>query len=339
MKTWLLALQQQLSRQIREKKLPHALLISGVDGAGQQDIAQWLIKVLLCHDLEQALKHGVKQDRNPNNASQATENESAATPLILQPCGICKTCKLYAKDSYPDHLTIVSDKKTIGVELIRNLSHFFEKTAHIGLVKTALVNHADTMTISAANALLKTLEEPTADSFIILTTHSSDLLLPTIISRCHEFEIRPPVGKALLAEYGQQGDDAFVNLSHLSELSDEATGVAFVTFRDKVKAYLFAHQHRADILAILVDHHDGFRWLEKILVNLMRQQWGWPTAGSINEPENVINKQQLWQVYNLVQVANGQLKTLVQVNRQFLSEKLLADISVVLQDNAQTVEE
>ncbi|ASP49589.1 hypothetical protein [Cognaticolwellia beringensis] len=329
MKTWLLALQQQLSRQIREKKLPHALLISGVDGAGQQDIAQWLIKVLLCDS--------VKQDLN-DNISQLSKNESSEAPLILQPCGFCKTCKLYAKDSYPDHLTVVSDKKTIGVELIRSLSHFFEKTAHIGLVKTALVNHADTMTISAANALLKTLEEPTSDSFIILTTHSSDLLLPTIISRCHEFEIRPPVGKALLAEYGQQGDDAFVNLSHLNELSDDSTAIAFVTFRDKVKDYLFAHQHRADILAILVEHHDGFRWLEKILVNLMRQQWGWPTAESTDEQVNVINKQQLWRVYNLVQVANGQLKTLVQINRQFLSEKLLADISVVLQSNAQTVE-
>tara|TARA_R110000744_G_scaffold109500_1_gene206896 strand:+ start:8513 stop:9505 length:993 start_codon:yes stop_codon:yes gene_type:complete len=329
MKTWLLALQQQLSRQIREKKLPHALLISGVDGAGQQDIAQWLIKVLLCHS--------VKQDLN-DNLSQLSKNESTETPSILQACGFCKTCKLYAKDSYPDHLTVVSDKKTIGVELIRSLSHFFEKTAHIGLVKTALVNHADTMTISAANALLKTLEEPTADSFIILTTHSSDLLLPTIISRCHEFEIRPPVGKALLVEYGQQGDDAFVNLSHLSELSDDSTAIAFVTFRDKVKDYLFAHQHRADILAILVEHHDGFRWLEKVLVNLMRQQWGWPTAGSVDEQVNVINKQQLWHVYNLVQVANGQLKTLVQINRQFLSEKLLADISAVLLNNVQTVE-
>lgn len=340
MKTWLFALQQQLSRQIRENKLPHALLFSGVDGAGQEDIAHWLINVLLCQDLKQDLPQNIPPETEENLSqvspvSKVSEETTNVQPFIFQPCGYCKTCKLFANGSYPDHLTIVNDKNTIGVDAIRKLSQFFEKTAHIGIAKTALVNHADTMTVSAANALLKTLEEPTSQSFIMLTTHSSDVLLPTIISRCQKFEIRPPVGKKLLAEYKKQGNDAFVNLSHLSELTDEATAVAFTAFRDKVKDYLCAHQHRAEILTLLVERHDGFRWLEKILVNLMRNQWGWPTAGHENQQASVINKQQLWQVYNLVQAANIKLKTLVQVNRQFLSEKLLADISLVVEQKNQ----
>jgi DNA polymerase-3 subunit delta' len=331
MKTWLFALQRQLSRQICDNKLPHALLFSGVDGAGQEEIALWLTNVLLCQDLKQNFPQK-KQQETERNLSQET---TSVQPFIFQPCGYCKTCKLFANGSYPDHLTIVNDKNTIGVDAIRKLSQFFEKTAHIGIAKTALVNHADTMTISAANALLKTLEEPASQSFIILTTHSSDVLLPTIISRCQKFEIRPPVGKKLLAEYKEQGNDAFVNLSHLSELTDEVTAVAFTAFRDKVKDYFRAHQHRAEILTLLVERHDGFRWLEKILVNLMRDQWGWPTAEHENQQKNDINKQQLWQVYNLVQAANIKLKTLVQVNRQFLSEKLLADISVVIKQKNQ----
>ena len=336
MKTWLVTIQQQLSRQFRDNKLPHALLFSGVEGAGQEEIAQWLIKVLLCQSIK--LNAESKIDK-ANKVDQQNSGKSKQTPFILEPCGHCKTCKLYANNSYPDHLTIVSDKKNIGVELIRDLSHFFEKTAHIGFMKTALVNQADTMTISAANALLKTLEEPTANSFIILTTHNSDLLLPTIISRCHEFEIRPPVGKDLLAEYGQQGNDPFVNLSHLTEISDQETAIAFVVFRDKVTHYLTSHQYRADILTILVEHQYGYRWLEKVIVNLMRFQHGWPTIESENKHLAVINKQQLWDIYNLVQQANGKLKTVVQVNKQFLSEKLLADITAVVQNNAQTVEE
>ena len=336
MKTWLLGLQQQLSRQIRENKLPHALLFSGVNGAGQEEIAQWLIKVLLCQGLKQSSEQNLNESLSHTSHTSLENNK--VTSSIIQPCGFCKTCKLFASDSYPDHLTLVNDKNTIGVDVIRKLGHFFERTAHIGTAKTALVNHADTMTISAANALLKTLEEPTSDSFIILTTHSSDLLLPTIISRCHEFEIRPPVGKKLLAEFNQQGDDAFVNLSHLNELTDEATAVAFVAFRDKVKHYLCTHQYRAEILATLVERKDGYRWLEKIFVNLMREQWNWPIADSKNDQVNSINKEQLWQVYSLVQAANAKLKTLVQVNRQFLSEKLLADISVALQDNAKQTE-
>jgi DNA polymerase-3 subunit delta' len=345
MKTWLLALQQQLSRQIRENKLPHALLFSGVDGAGQEEIAHWLINVLLCQDLTQNILPEIEENLSKvsqvsqvsevSEVSKVSEETTNVQPFIFQPCGYCKTCKLFANGSYPDHLTIVNDKNTIGVDAIRKLSQFFEKTAHIGIAKTALVNHADTMTVSAANALLKTLEEPTSQSFIILTTHSSDVLLPTISSRCQKFEIRPLVGKKLLAEYKQQGNDAFVNLSHLSELTDEATAVAFNVFRDKVKGYLCAHQNRAEILTVLVERHNGFRWLEKVLVNLMRNQWGWPTAEYENQQESVINKQHLWQVYSLAQAANIKLKTLVQVNRQFLSEKLLADISLVVEQKNQ----
>jgi len=315
MKTWLLGIQQQLTRQIYANKLPHALLLSGVRGAGHEELAHWLINVLLCQaPIEQVASEGLAS---------------------MQPCGYCKTCKLFVSNSYPDHLTIVNDKNTIGVDLVRKLSQFFERTAHIGQVKTAWVNHADTMTVSAANALLKTLEEPTSDSFIILTTDRNDMLLPTIISRCQKIEIRPPVGQKLLAEFNHQAGDAFTNLSHLSDLTDSAAVVAFTDFRDKVERYLCAHQHRLEILAVLVDSPDGFRWLEKILVDLMRQQWGWQKHP---QDKQVINKQQLWQVYNLVQGANIKIKTLVQVNRQFLSEKLLADIHLVLCDNKPKVE-
>jgi DNA polymerase III subunit delta' len=318
MKTWLHALQQQISRQIRENKLPHALLLSGVRDAGHKDIAHWLIQVLLCQ-----------------TPTEQVRNEDLA---IIVPCENCKTCKLFASDSYPDHLTIVNDKNTIGVDLIRKLSQFFERTAHIGQAKTAWVNHADTMTVSAANALLKTLEEPTADSFIILTTNRNDMLLPTIISRCQKIEIRPPVGEKLLAEFDHQAGDVFTNLSHLSDLTDSSAVVAFTEFRDKVEHYLSARQYRAEVLANLVDSRDGFRWLEKIVVDLMRNQWGWQTVQDQQEQSCAINKQQLWQVYNLIQAANVKLKTLVQVNRQFLSEKLLADISVVVHNNKQKVE-
>ena len=336
MKTWLVTIQQQLSRQLRDNKLPHALLFSGVEGAGQEEIAQWLINVLLCQNVK--LNH-VSGEGKSNEVEHNNSSDLQQAPFILEPCGQCKTCKLFAKNSYPDHLTIISDKKNIGVELIRDLSYFFEKTAHIGFMKTALVNQADTMTISAANALLKTLEEPTTNSFIILTTHNSDLLLPTIISRCHEFEIRPPVGKALLAEFGQQGDDPFVNLSHLTELSNEETAVAFVAFRDKVNQYLTSLEYREDILKTLTEYQYGYRWLEKVIVNLMRNQYAWPTVVGENKHVAVINKQQLWDIYNLLLQANAKLKTVVQVNKQFLSEKLLADISLVVQNNAQTVEE
>ena len=315
MNTWLLNIQQQLSRQILASKLPHALLFAGVPNAGQENLADWLINVLLCQALHQ-------------------ENVGHEQ-VIIQPCGQCKTCKLFLSSSYPDHLSIISDKSIIGVDAIRKLSQFFEKTAHIGQAKTALVNHADHMTISAANALLKTLEEPTSNSFIILTTDRSDLLLPTIISRCQRIEVRPPVGEKLLAEFNQQGDDVFVNLSHLNELSDSDAAHAYNEFRTHFMQYLTKHRNRNEVLVTLAQHTDGYRWLEKILVDLMREQSGWQTVESDNTLAQIPDKQQLWHIYNLAQTANTKLKTLVQVNRQFLSEKLLADISFAIRNSDQ----
>ena len=317
MHTWLQNIQQQISRQLQVNKLPHGLLFSGVNGAGHQELSLWLIRVLLC------------------------ENHAVDGLNILQACGQCKTCKLFASDSYPDHLTLSTDKATIGVDEVRTLSHFFEKTAHIGEAKTALIEQADRMTISAANALLKTLEEPTANSFIILTTDLADTLLPTIISRCQHIEIRPPVGKKLQAEFNlangnlpsfshkQESTDLFANLSHYSELSNIDVAQAFDVFRENITQYLCYHQQRTQVLKTLVDNTNAMRWFEKIIVDLMRQQWHWSLNSASSESAN-IDTEQLWQIYRLIQTTNIKLKTLVQVNRQFLTEKLLVDITNIV---------
>ncbi|WP_085297153.1 DNA polymerase III subunit [Cognaticolwellia mytili] len=317
MQAWLKTTQQQLSRQVQSNKLPHALLFSGVKGAGHEELALWLTQILLC-------QHYYVDDLN-----------------ILHACKQCKACKLSASNSYPDHITLSTDKATIGVDEVRKLSQFFEKTAHIGTAKTAWVKQADTMTVSAANALLKTLEEPTVNSFIILTTNSAETLLPTIISRCQQFKIRPPMGENLFAAFstddGQQASlqdnqkksDLFANLSHYSELSDASVANDFQTFRNNIKQYLCYHAHRAELLKALVDNSNAMRWFEKVIVDLTREQWRWSMTKSSGVEIN-LDAEQLWQIYRLIQTANMKLKTLVQVNRQFLSEKLLVDISRIV---------
>ena len=329
MQPWLHASQQQISQQIRNNKLPHALVLSGVQGAGYEELSLWLINVLLCQQCHV----------NSNQAEAHHRDQRHVLEPVLAPCGHCKTCKLFTGGNYPDHLTLSTDKATIGVDEVRNLSHFFEKTAHIGHAKTALVTQADRMTISAANALLKTLEEPTSNSFIILTTDRADTLLPTIISRCQQIEIRPPVGKALMAAFSSKNaqqhshnvshstkkSEIFANLSHYNELSDEAAAHAFEAFRDNIEKYLCHRQNRTEVLKILVDDKNAMRWFERIIVDLMRKEWCWSLDDSNNQ-QTMPNKEQLWLIYCLVQKANMKLKTLVQVNRQFLSEKLLVDI-------------
>lgn len=314
MKPWLEKTQRQLSRQYRDNILPHAILLSGVHGAGHEELGFWLVNIILCDSVI------YQQDNAHNNG-------------LVMPCQKCKHCQLLASNNYPDHITLSTDKNSLGVDSVRKISQFFEKTAHLGHAKTALIIDADLMTVSAANALLKTLEEPTPNSFIILTTEQRETLLPTIISRCRKIDIRPPVGQALLESCELQGNDKFINLSHFPELNNREIGDDFERFSENFQQYLCYHSKRKEVLSQLNDNKNAFRWLEKIIVDGIRGQWGWYTNSSLlKETSTSFNKNTLWQAYNLVQTANKKLHTLAQVNKPLFNEKLLADIAFLLRE-------
>jgi DNA polymerase-3 subunit delta' len=302
MHSWLEQQQLLLSKQISQIKLPHAILINGVDGAGKTQLSQWLIKVLSC-----------------------TQPEKVQN--ILTPCESCKSCLLQRSNTYPDHLLIESGGKSIGVDQVRQASRFFEKTAQIGHCKTSLITAAHNMTISAANALLKTLEEPNPDNYIVLLTSELETLLPTIISRCFIIDIRPPVGEALLAELKQSGSDPFVNLSQLKELSDSSINEKYQNFENCFCTFLQKKPiNRSEVLNLLNDNTDSVRWLEKVMVKLMRQQHNWL------EGDNLLNEKVIWAIYQLVLSAIKQLKLLMQANKQFIFEKLLVDIAALINE-------
>ena len=302
MHSWLDQQQLLLSKQITQIKLPHAILISGVESAGKSELSQWLIKVLSCN--------------KPENVQS-----------VLMPCNSCKSCLLHRSNTYPDHLLIESGGKSIGVDQVRQASRFFEKTAQLGHCKTALITAAHNMTVSAANALLKTLEEPNPDNYIELLTSDLETLLPTIISRCFIIDIRPPVGEKLLAELKLSGTDPFVNLSHLKELSAPSVNEKYLNFEHCFCTFLQKKPiNLSEVLSLLNDNSDSVRWLEKVMVKLMRQQYNWL------EGDHLLNEKVIWAIYQLVLSAIKQLKLLMQANKQFIFEKLLVDITVVINE-------
>jgi len=307
MKGWLLEEQYRLSELIESGKLPHALLISGVQGSGKHELANWLIGALLCQ------------------TPQWQNNK-----VLTLACGHCKTCRLYQSNTYPDYLAVVSDKTTIGVDSIRKASQFFEKTAQLGQVKVVLIVAAETMTVAAANALLKTLEEPTENSFIILLSSSRDTLLPTIISRCRLLEIRPPVGDVLLTQLEQSQGNHYSNLSHLPELLDQNVQQQYLEFESLFIAQLQNNVEKKLWLKMLNDSPEALRWLEKILTNLMRKENGWPINDKFDsEKQSMFNINMLWKIYLKLQVMVKQVNMLSQVNRQFMIEKFVADIDYI----------
>ena len=136
---------------------PHALLIVGPRGAGAGTLARDAAAMLLC-----------------------TQSTSAGA------CGTCRSCRLIASESHADLAVVAPSGASdeIGIEPIRNLASSLALLSVEGGRRVALIDRADRMSEPAQNALLKTLEEPPAQTHIILAAAEDAALMPTIRSRC-----------------------------------------------------------------------------------------------------------------------------------------------------------
>lgn len=320
MNSWLMPHQALLTYSIAQQKLPHAILISGVDGVGKAALATWLVSVLSCQQRQ-------------------------LVDEILMPCGQCKACNLTANQSHPDHLLLPLKTNTIGVEQIRQVSRFFEKTALLAHFQTAVIEQADKMTESAANALLKTLEEPTANSVIILLTADVERLLPTITSRCRHIAIR-----ATNAQLTQQPtnfepiNNAFTNVTHQAQHTDRQTQEAFTAFTQAFIDFLAQCNSRSLLLSLMNDNPNTLKWLEQISANLLRNQANWLTLQNDSTLDSdslnfitQLTHDDLWQIQQLIVTTSKTLLTKAQANSQYQYEKLLIDIAQYMQQRANTL--
>ncbi|WP_185266532.1 DNA polymerase III subunit delta' [Halopseudomonas xiamenensis] len=115
----------------------------------------------------------------------------AASLLCLQPdagraCGHCRSCQLRQAGSHPDRLVVEPEEqgKAIRIDAVRRLADFMGQTAQQGGRKVIILHPAEAMNLNAANALLKSLEEPSAETYLLLVSDQPSRLLPTIRSRC-----------------------------------------------------------------------------------------------------------------------------------------------------------
>ncbi len=181
---------RRVERLIYADKLPHAMLFSGVDETGKLDFALALAARLLC--LEPRGGHA---------------------------CGDCKGCKLFEAGSHPDLLMIepAAKGKAISVDTIRELITFAAKTAMLNGWRIVIVNPAEAMTQSAANALLKILEEPGGETLIMMVHHQKGELLATIRSRCQTMLF--PVPSRTQVDSWLQGNAGGEQIDRLLELA------------------------------------------------------------------------------------------------------------------------
>jgi DNA polymerase-3 subunit delta' len=168
---WHAGARQRLDTAIAGGRLPHALLLHGPDGVGKEHFAAVLAAALFCTD----------------------------RPAGLTPCGRCAECALSRAGSHPDlhWLRRPEDRKTIGVDAVRESCEQLGMTSMRGGHRVAIVSPAHLMTHSAMNALLKTLEEPAPRTLLILLTARPSGLLATLRSRCQRVELpRPAAAEA-----------------------------------------------------------------------------------------------------------------------------------------------
>jgi len=185
----------------RLARLPHALLIHGMRGVGKLALAERIAQLLLCETAAEAAR----------------------------PCGACPGCRWFLGGNHPDFRRLEPESLAqpsgepmdeeqvsssgrrakpsieIKIDQVRELADFLNVGSHRGKLRVVLVHPAEDMTVPAANALLKGLEEPPASAVFLLVSHRPARLLPTIRSRCIALPVPVPPREAALQWLAEQG--------------------------------------------------------------------------------------------------------------------------------------
>ena len=168
---WLDAAWRTLAARLADGRLPHALLFAGPPGLGKRELVEAFVRAALCE-------------------RRAVDGHA---------CGDCRACRLLAAGSHPDRVHVsfelrddAKPRSEIIVEQVRQMSQRLALASQFGGLQVAVIDPADAMNASAANALLKTLEEPSSATVILLVADRPARLPATIRSRCQRIEVKPP---------------------------------------------------------------------------------------------------------------------------------------------------
>ncbi len=247
------------------KAFPQSLLITGEKDIGKSIFANDLAKSILCLN---------------------RETEKA--------CGHCQSCIWIDKNSHPDLLWIESEEKStvIKVDQIRHAIQFSQMTSETGQ-KVIIIHNADEMNLNAANALLKTLEEPVNHCYLILVTSYPKKLPITIVSRCQR-QLMSVDGK-------QQVIYEWLRTVEPSWTSSQLELILSMSYGRPILSYQFLSQDAlsfANELEVLMDRYLQHRNNLEDLSNFIVKNWHitshiilfWLVSVLRNENDNIITK-------------------------------------------------
>ncbi len=175
---WLQSAQTRMRAALAAQRLPHSLLVLSTPGLGAEQLASWITALALCEC------RGVR------------------------PCGVCASCQLLRSDCHPDShvVRLEEDAQQIKVDQVRDLIDSLSLKSYRGGFKVAVIEGAESLNANGANAFLKTLEEPTANTVLIMIARPNHRLPATIASRCLRMTLSPPPTEVAMAWLKQRAE-------------------------------------------------------------------------------------------------------------------------------------
>jgi DNA polymerase III subunit delta' len=225
-----------LKNSIKKQRLAHAYIFEGAHGTGKMRAATVLAKTFMCFD--------------------QTDGD---------PCEKCSNCKRISSGNHPDVHMIAPDGQSIKIDQIRGLQKEFGYSGMESSKKVYIINHADRMTVQAANSLLKFLEEPGSETVAVLLTEQVHHLLETIRSRAQTLSFSPLATEGLLEKLLEDGMPKPISAMAASLTSDYAEALEickeewFAQARAKVIQLTQELRQRPDYcLVVLQDQYLSF---------------------------------------------------------------------------------
>lgn len=200
------ALFKRFSHVLKADKLNHAFLFSG--GFGAMEMALWLAQSRFCRDLQAGL-----------------------------PCGNCRECRLVLENDFTDLHIVRPEAQTIKTQQIRELLVTFSQSGFEGSRQVVIIDGAEKLHVNAANALLKSIEEPESEIYIFLLTASENMVLDTIKSRTQviNFPSQSLIIQNVLEQNGSLKTDAMIISNIVSDMDDAKTLAKDSQFLDGIK--------------------------------------------------------------------------------------------------------
>ncbi|MEJ5077841.1 DNA polymerase III subunit delta' [Erwinia sp. MYb535] len=255
---WLNHSYRQILSQHQAQRGHHALLIQALEGMGDDALIWGISRWLMC--------------KRPDG---------------LKSCGECHACQLMLAGTHPDWYRLEAEKgkSSLGIDAVRSVTEKLYHHAQQGGAKVVWLPDAGQLTEAAANALLKTLEEPPKNTWFLLSSREPSRLLPTLRSRCLLWHLAPPAEAQSLQWLQKQSAAGLNERTAALRLSAGAPAAALALLDDKIwqqrqrVCEALPDALQGDMLSLLPAlHHDDaaqrIGWLCSLLIDAVKWQQG-----------------------------------------------------------------